>query len=53
MNPGFTIRNLSTRQLVEELARRKGVKVESAGRGKPVTIPGSVATIILIDQEGK
>lgn len=46
MNPGWSIRNVSTRQLVEELARRQDVDVRRRKRRtgeKPVTI--------LIDEE--
>lgn len=41
MNPGWSIRNISTRQLVEELSRRQDVDVKRRKRKageKPVTL---------------
>lgn len=48
MNPGFTLNNLSTRQLVRELQRRSGVQVKSVRRGRTVE-----TTVYITEKEDK
>lgn len=48
MNPGWSIRNISTRQLVEEMSRRKDVDVKRRKRKA-----GDKPIVILIDNDGE
>lgn len=50
MDNGFTLRHISTRQLVEELSRRKGIQTATVSRGQRITVPGGAATILFIEQ---